>query len=167
MAISTDAIKELRERSGAGIMDCKRALEATGGVIEEAQKILAQKGLAIASKKAGRSANQGLIEVYVHAGGRLGAMVEVNCETDFVARTDQFKSLAHDLAMQVAAMDPQYIRTDDVPEDSPLNPDEAALLSQAFIKDPDKSVQDLINETIGQIRENIQVRRFTRFQIGK
>ncbi len=167
MPVSTDSIKQLRERSGAGIMDCKRALEATDGVIEEAEKLLAQKGLAVASKKAGRTADQGLVDFYVHSGGRLGAMVEVNCETDFVARTDQFKSLAHDLAMQVAAMDPRFVHKDDVPEDSVLSPEEAALLSQAFIKDPSKTVQDLINETIGQVRENIQVRRFTRFEIGK
>ena len=167
MPVSTDSIKQLRERSGAGIMDCKRALEATDGVIEEAEKLLTQKGLAVASKKAGRTADQGLVDFYVHSGGRLGAMVEVNCETDFVARTDQFKSLAHDLAMQVAAMDPRFVHKDDVPEDSVLSPEEAALLSQAFIKDPSKTVQDLINETIGQVRENIQVRRFTRFEIGK
>ncbi len=167
MPISTDSIRELRDRSGAGIMDCKRALEATDGAIEEAEKLLAQKGLAVASKKAGRTADQGLVDFYVHAGGKLGAMIEVNCETDFVARTDQFKSLAHDLAMQVAAMNPQFVRADEIPENTAYSPEEAALLSQTFIKDPSKTVQDLVNETIGQVRENIQVRRFTRFEIGK
>ena len=167
MPVTTDSIKELRDRSGAGIMDCKRALEAADGVIEEAEKLLAQKGLALASKKAGRTADQGVVDFYVHSGGRLGAMIEVNCETDFVARTDQFKALAHDLAMQVAAMEPLYVRPDEVPEDSPRPAEEVALLSQAFIKDPSKSIQDLVNEAIGQLRENIQVRRFTRFEIGK
>ncbi len=167
MPISTDSIRDLRERSGAGIMDCKRALEATDGTIEAAEKLLAQKGLAIASKKAGRTADQGLVDFYVHSGGKLGAMIEVNCETDFVARTDQFKSLAHDLAMQVAAMNPQFVRADEIPEDSAYSPEEAALLSQTFIRDPSKTVQDLVNETIGQVRENIQVRRFIRFEIGK
>ena len=167
MPVTTDSIKELRDRSGAGIMDCKRALEAADGVIEEAEKLLAQKGLALASKKAGRTAEQGVVDFYVHAGGRLGAMIEVNCETDFVARTDQFKALAHDLAMQVAAMEPLYVRPDEVPQDSPRPAEEVALLSQAFIKDPSKSIQDLVNESIGQLRENIQVRRFTRFEIGK
>ena len=167
MPISTDSIRELRERSGAGIMDCKRALEATDGAVEEAEKLLAQKGLAVASKKAGRTADQGLVDFYVHSGGKLGAMIEVNCETDFVARTDQFKSLAHDLAMQVAAMNPQFIRADEIPENSAYSPEEAALLSQPFIKDSSKTVQGLVNETIGQVRENIQVRRFIRFEIGK
>ena len=167
MPVTTDSIKELRDRSGAGIMDCKRALEAADGVIEEAEKLLAQKGLALASKKAGRTADQGVVDFYVHSGGRLGAMIEVNCETDFVARTDQFKALAHDLAMQVAAMEPVYVRADDVPENYPRPAEEVALLSQAFIKDPSKSIQDLVNEAIGQLRENIQVRRFTRFEIGK
>ncbi len=167
MPVTTDSIKELRDRSGAGIMDCKRALEAADGVIEEAEKLLAQKGLALASKKAGRTADQGVVDFYVHSGGRLGAMIEVNCETDFVARTDQFKALAHDLAMQVAAMEPLYVRPDEVPEDSPRPAEEVALLSQAFIKDPSKSIQNLVNEAIGQLRENIQVRRFTRFEIGK
>ena len=167
MPVTTDSIKELRDRSGAGIMDCKRALEAADGVIEEAEKLLAQKGLALASKKAGRTADQGVVDFYVHSGGRLGAMIEVNCETDFVARTDQFKALAHDLAMQVAAMEPVYIRSDEVPDGYPRPAEEVALLSQAFIKDPSKSIQDLVNEAIGQLRENIQVRRFTRFEIGK
>jgi len=166
LTVSTEAIKELRERSGAGIMDCKRALEATDGAIEEAAKILAQQGIKVASKKASRTADQGLIEVYIHSDGRLGALVEINCETDFVARTDQFKELAHNIAMQVAAMDPQYVSSGDIPEDSILGND-AALLSQTFIKDPTKTIQELIAEAIGQIRENIQVKRFTRFQIGK
>ena len=167
MDISTEAIKALRGRSGAGIMDCKRALEQAKGVLEEAEKILAQRGLALASQKADRVADQGLIEVYVHAGGRLGALVEVNCETDFVARTEEFKALSHDLAMQVAAMSPDYVSPSDIPSDSDANPEDVSLLSQAFIKDPTRTVQELITETVGRVGENIKVRRFVRFEIGK
>jgi elongation factor Ts len=165
--VSTEAIKQLRERSGAGIMDCKRALEEAQGVIEEAEKLLAAKGLAAATKKAERVAEQGLVETYIHAGGKLGAMVEVNCETDFVARTDEFKTLAHEIAMQVAAMDPQYVSQDDMSEDSTDVPEEVCLLNQAFIRDPEKTIQDLVTETIARTGENIKVRRYARFELGK
>jgi elongation factor Ts len=165
--VSTESIKELRERSGAGIMDCKRALEEAQGVIEEAEKLLAAKGLAAATKKAERVAEQGLVETYIHAGGKLGAMVEVNCETDFVARTDEFKTLAHEIAMQVAAMDPQYVSQDDMSEDSTDVPEEVCLLNQAFIRDPEKTIQDLVTETIARTGENIKVRRYARFELGK
>jgi elongation factor Ts len=165
--VSTESIKELRERSGAGIMDCKRALEEAQGVIEEAEKLLAAKGLAAATKKAERVAEQGLVETYIHAGGKLGAMVEVNCETDFVARTDEFKTLAHEIAMQVAAMDPQYVSQDDMSEDSTDVPEEVCLLNQAFIREPEKTIQDLVTETIARTGENIKVRRYARFELGK
>jgi elongation factor Ts len=165
--VSTESIKELRERSGAGIMDCKRALEEAQGVIEEAEKLLAAKGLAAATKKAERVAEQGLVETYIHAGGKLGAMVEVNCETDFVARTDEFKTLAHEIAMQVAAMDPQYVSQDDMSEDSTDVPEEVCLLNQAFIRDPERTIQDLVTETIARTGENIKVRRYARFELGK
>jgi elongation factor Ts len=165
--VSTEAIKQLRERSGAGIMDCKRALEEAQGVIEEAEKLLAAKGLAAATKKAERVAEQGLVETYIHAGGKLGAMVEVNCETDFVARTDEFKTLAHEIAMQVAAMDPQYVSQDDMSEDSTDVPEEVCLLNQAFIRDPERTIQDLVTETIARTGENIKVRRYARFELGK
>ncbi len=167
MPVSTESIKELRERSGAGIMDCKRALEEAQGVIEEAEKLLAAKGLAAATKKAERVAEQGLVETYIHAGGKLGAMVEVNCETDFVARTDEFKTLAHEIAMQVAAMDPQYVSQDDMPEDSTDVLEEVCLLNQAFIRDPERTIQDLVTETIARTGENIKVRRYARFELGK
>ena len=167
MAVTTEAIKQLRERSGAGIMDCKRALEEAQGVIEEAEKLLAAKGLAAASKKAERVAEQGLVETYIHAGGKLGAMVEINCETDFVARTDEFKALAHEIAMQVAAMDPQYVSEDDMPEGSKDNPEELCLLNQSFIRDPERTVQDLVTETIARTGENVRVRRYSRFELGK
>ena len=167
MPVSTEAIKQLRERSGAGIMDCKRALEEAQGVIEEAEKLLAAKGLAAATKKAERVAEQGLVETYIHAGGKLGAMVEVNCETDFVARTDEFKTLAHEIAMQVAAMDPQYVSQDDMSEDSTDVPEEVCLLNQAFIRDPERTIQDLVTETIARTGENIKVRRYARFELGK
>ncbi|MFQ5933996.1 MAG: translation elongation factor Ts [Dehalococcoidia bacterium] len=167
MAVSTESIRALRERSGAGVMDCKRALEEAGGVLEEAEKLLNQKGLAAASKKADRTVDQGLIEVYVHSDGRLGAMIEVNCETDFVARTDEFKTLSHDLAMQVAAMNPRYVAAEDMPPDSDEKPEEVCLLLQPFIRDTERNVQDLINETIAKTGENIKVRRFVRFELGK
>ena len=167
MAVPTQAIKALRERTGAGIMDSKRALEESNGDIELAEKLLATRGVDIAAKKMGRTAEQGLIEVYVHTGGRLGAIVEVNCETDFVARTPQFKTLAHDLAMQVVAMAPEYLSPADLPPDSTASPEEVCLLSQPFIKDPSKTIQDLVTEAIAQVRENVQVKRFVRFELGK
>jgi elongation factor Ts len=167
--ISVDTIKELRAQTGAGIMDCKRALEQADGDVKEAEEILKQEGIASASKKAERTTNQGLIESYLHSGGRIGALVEVNCETDFVARTPDFRSLAHDLAMQVAAMSPVYIDGDDIPEDKKeeLNPQEACLMQQPFIKDPTKTIQDLVKETVGKLGENVRIRKFARFSLGE
>lgn len=166
MDISTDIIKELRQKTGAGVMDCKKALTEAGGDINKACDIIAQRGLAIAKKKSDRAADQGAIECYVHTGNHLGVMVEVNCETDFVARTEEFKTLAHNLALQISAMAPQYISADEIPSGSDTDPQVACLLSQPYIKDPGKTIQDIITETIAKTGENIKVRRFVRFELG-
>jgi elongation factor Ts len=163
--ITTEAINELRGISGAGIMDCKRALQDAGGNLDNAIETLRKQGFAKAEKKADREARQGLIEVYIHTGGRIGAMLEVNCESDFVAHTDEFKRLAHDLAMQVAASDPSFLNSDDIPDGA--DPSEDCFLEQPFIKDPQRTVQDVITETIARVGENIKVRRFARFELGK
>ena len=197
MAISTAMVKELREKTGVGIMDCKEALTATDGSIEEAQDYLRKKGLQAAAKRAERSTREGSVGSYIHAGGRLGVMIEVNCETDFVARTDDFQELVHDLALQVAASNPLYPTRNDVPEevvakerqileeqaqvsDRPpqaiakmvegrLNRyfQEVCLLDQPFVKDPSVSVGDLITDKIAKTGENITVSRFVRFQLGE
>lgn len=167
MELTVTTIKELRERTGAGIMDCKRALEETSGDLAKAEELLAQQGIASAVKKATRSTEEGIVESYIHSGGRIGVLLEVNCETDFVARTDDFKDLAHDIAMQVAAMSPSYVSSDDVPDGEDAESAETVLMHQPFIKDPSKSVQDLVNEGIGKLGENIRVRRFTRFSLGE
>lgn len=166
MEISTDMIKELRDQSGAGIMDCRSALLDTEGDMEKATRVLKEKGLAKAQKKAERATTQGLIEAYIHTAGRIGAMIEVNCETDFVARTDEFKELAHCLAMQVAALSPQFISEEEVPEGADVEPQEACLLLQPYIKDPARTVQDVILETVAKVGENIRVSRFVRFELG-
>jgi elongation factor Ts len=147
-------------------MDCKKALTEANGDINKACDIITQRGLAIAKKKSDRTADQGLIECYIHTGNHLGVMVEVNCETDFVARTTEFKSLAHDIALQISAMSPQYVSKDDIPNGTECDPQVACLLSQPFIKDPGKTIQDLITETIAKTGENIKVRRFVRFELG-
>ena len=167
MEISTDLIKALREQSGAGIMDCKRALQEADGDLERAQEILREKGVVSASKKASRDTNEGLVDSYIHSGGRVGAIVEINCETDFVAKTNDFKTLAHDVAMQIAAMSPLYVDTSDIPEGEDIEPQEACLLQQPFIRDPTTTVQDRINEEIAKLGENVRVRRFTRFSLGE
>ena len=167
MELTVTTIKELRERTGAGIMDCKRALEETSGDLAKAEELLSQQGIASAVKKATRSTEEGIVESYIHSGGRIGVLLEVNCETDFVARTDDFKELAHDIAMQVAAMSPSYVNSDDVPDGEDAESAETVLMHQPFIKDPSKSVQDLVNEGIGKLGENIRVRRFTRFSLGE
>lgn len=166
MVISATTVKELRERSGAGVIECKNALERAEGDVGQALEILRQQGLAKAEKRAGRVASQGLVEAYLHTGGRIGALVEVNCETDFVARTEDFKALAHDIAMQVAATSPLYLSEDEIPEGEQLDPNEVCLLQQPFIKDPSKSVRDLVNETAGKTGENVKVSRFARFELG-
>ena len=166
MQISTEMIKELREQSGAGIMDCRSALLGCDGDMEKAVQVLKEKGLVKAKKGAERATTQGLIEAYIHTAGRIGAMVEVSCETDFVARTDEFKELAHCLAMQVAALSPQFISEDEVSEGADIDPKEACLLLQPYIKDPTRTVNDIIVEVIAKTGENIRVSRFTRFELG-
>jgi elongation factor Ts len=165
--VSVDAIRALRNETGAGVMDCKRALEEADGDLTKAQDILREQGIASAAKKASRATNDGVIESYVHSGGRIGVLVEVNCETDFVARTSEFKELAHNLAMQVAAMAPQHVDSEDVPEGEEVNPQEVCLMQQAFIRDPSKTIEDLLKETVGKLGENIRVRRFARFSLGE
>ncbi len=167
MKIPTDRIKELREQSGAGIMECRNALLEAEGDMEKALQILKQRSLLKAAKKRQRSSLQGLIEAYIHPGGRIGAMVEVNCETDFTARTDEFKELAHHLVMQVAAMSPQFISREEVPEGADIEAQVACLLLQPYIKNPDVSIQDIIDETIAKVGENIKIGRFARFALGE
>ncbi len=167
MDVSVEAIKELRERTGAGIMDCKRALQESNGDLARAEEILREQGIASAAQKASRATNQGVVESYIHSGGRIGAIVEVNCETDFVARTPDFKELAHDLAMQVAAMSPLYVDDSEIPDGDEVDPQQACILQQPFIKDPSQTVQDLVNEAIGKLGENVRVRRFARFSLGE
>lgn len=166
MEITTVMIKELREQSGAGIMDCRTALMDTEGNMGKALEVLKEKGILKAEKKSERATGQGLVEAYIHTAGRIGAMVELNCETDFVARTDEFKELAHCLAMQVAALSPQYISEEDMPEEADVEPQEACLLLQPYIKDPDKTIKDIIIETITKTGENIKVSRFIRYELG-
>ena len=166
MKISIEMIKELREQCGAGIVECRNALLEVKGDISKALQILKEKGFLKAEKKAERATTQGLIEAYIHTGGRIGTMVEVNCETDFVARTDEFKELAHNLAMQVAALSPQFIAKEEIPEGTDIEPQAACLLLQPYIRDPGKTVRDVIVETIAKVGENIKVSRFARFELG-
>src|SRR3954468_14629497 len=177
VAITATQVKELREQTGAGIMDCKRALEEFNGDTIKAAAHLKQQGLAKAESKSGRTASQGVIEPYVHGGGRIGVIVEVNCETDFVARTPEFRELAHNLAMQVAATSPRYVSVDEVAtadwgslEEEFGSRREAqvatVLLEQPYIKDAKLSVRDLIRDSIAKVGENIVVRQFARFEVG-
>jgi elongation factor Ts len=159
-------IKELRDQCGAGIMECRNTLLEVEGDMEKALQILKEKGLLKAEKKAKRATAQGLIEAYIHTGGRIGALVEVNCETDFVARTDEFKELAHNLAMQVAALSPQFVTKEEIPEGTDIEPEAACLLLQPYIRDPGMTVRDVIVETIAKVGENIKVSRFARFELG-
>lgn len=165
MQVTTEAIKALREQTSAGIMECKRALQGANGDVGAAAAALRERGFAIAKNKELRVAGQGLVEAYVHAGGRFGALVEVNCESDFVARTPEFRELAHDVAMQVVAANPRFVSREDVPEGLECA-DEHLLLLQPFIKDPGKKVGDLVAETVARVRENIRIRRFVRFELG-
>ena len=207
MAITAALVKELRDMTGAGMMDAKKALVETDGNIDKAVDLLREKGLAAAAKKAGRIAAEGVVQSYIHAGGRIGVLVEVNCETDFVAKTDDFQSLARDIAMQIAAVNPAYLNREEVPaeviehekqvllEQAKVEAEEDVkvgrkpkpeavlekmvngriekfykencLLEQAFIKDGDKTVTDIINENIAKIGENINVRRFVRYGLGE
>lgn len=167
LAITSEDVKRLRELTNAGVMDCKRALEEAGGDVDKAVAFLREQGLASAQKRAGREASQGLVESYIHGNGRIGVLVEVNCETDFVARTDTFKALAHDIAMQVAATAPVAVTEEDLPPETEGKPEETVLLKQPFIKDPSKTVGELVTEAIAATGENILVRRFARFQLGE
>lgn len=197
MEITAAMVKELRQKTGAGVLACREALEANDGDIEKAIKFLREKGTAVAEKKAGRSTKDGVIASYIHAGNRIGVMLEVNCETDFVARTEEFKNLVMDIAMQIAAKRPLYVKREDVPQDiiekeksilrtQALNEGKpervvdkiiegrlekffgnVCLLEQEFIKDPDKTVGSLITEKIATIGENIVVRRFVRYELGE
>ena len=165
MTVSIDDIKALRQETGAGVMDCRTALDEAQGDIEKAKTILRERGVATAAKRSGREAAEGVIEAYIHS-GRIGAMLELNCETDFVARTDLFRDLAHDLAMQVASMNPQVIDATDLPAGTDGQAADLALLSQSFIKDPAKTIQDLITEAVASMGEKIVVRRFSRYELG-
>ena len=197
MEISASFVKELREKTGAGMMDCKKALGECGGDVQKAIDYLRQKGLAAAAKKADRVAADGAVGAYVHPGGKIGVLVEINCETDFVARTAEFQMLVKDIAMQVAAANPQYVRREEVsPQDLDKEKSiyrqqaletgkpekvvdkivdgkierfysEVCLLEQAFIKDPDKKVAEVVNDAIARLGENIQVRRFARYHLGE
>lgn len=195
MTISLEQVKQLREQTGAGVVDAKKALEESKGDLQKAVLVLRKKGQAKALKKAGRAAAQGLIETYIHSGGQVGVMLELNSETDFVARNEKFKELAHELALQIAATDPKVIRPEDVPEsmlaaerevaesdlkDKPEKIREQAmagklkkfaeaqaLLTQPTIKNPDETVQEMITRYITEIGENIQVKRFVRYQVGQ
>ena len=197
MAVDAKAVKELRERTGAGMLDCKKALEETNNDIQKAIDFLREKGLAAAANKAGRLASEGLVESYIHSNGRIGVLVEVNCETDFVAKTDQFKEFVKDVAMHIAASNPKFVRREEVSageiekekeiltaqalnEGKPAHIvekmvegriskyyEEFCLLEQSFIKDPDKTIATLVNEKISKIGENISIRRFVRFELGE
>jgi elongation factor Ts len=193
--IKAAMVKELRDKSGAGMMDCKKALAKTGGDLEKAMDELRKKGLAAAQKKSARVTREGSIDSYIHAGGRIGVLVEVGVETDFVARSDPFREFTHDLAMQVAASNPLWVRREEVPEDvierersiyreqAKGKPDnvvekmlegklnkffqEVCLVEQPFVKDPDRTIEQLRTDLIGVIGENVEVRRFVRFQLGE
>jgi len=166
LEISIEMIKELRNQCGAGIMECRNALLEVSGDVKKALQILKERGLLKAQKRADRVTAQGLVEAYIHTGGRIGALIEVNCETDFVARTDEFKGLAHELALQVAALSPQFVSEEEIPEGANVEPQAACLLLQPYIRDPGKTVRDVIVETMAKIGENIRVRRFARFELG-
>lgn len=163
--VSTDDVKRLREETGAGVMDAKRALDDAAGDFDKAREILREKGVAAAAKRADRATGQGLVDAYLHQ-GRIGAMVEVQCETDFVARTDAFKELARNVAMQVASMNPLALTPEEVPADAAGTAEENALLTQAFIRDGSKTIGDLVQDTIAQTGENVRIARFARFELG-
>ena len=195
--VSASLVRELRERTGAGMMDCKKALGEVHGDVEKALVYLREKGLAAAAKRAGRTAADGSVSAYIHAGGKIGVLIEVNCETDFVARTDDFQNLVKELSLQVAAANPRYVRREDVPasvvdQERSIYAAQAAssgkpapviekmvngkvekffadvcLLEQPYIKEPDKAVHQLLSDAVGRMGENIVVRRFTRFQLGE
>jgi elongation factor Ts len=165
--VTVDDVKRLREETGAGVMDAKRALDEAGGNFAQAKELLRERGMAAAAKRADRSTSQGVVESYIHGGGRIGALVEVNCETDFVARTDSFRALARDIAMQVAAMNPAALTPEDVPGGLPGEAKDHALLTQTFIKDGSRTIGQLVQDVIAQTGENVRVSRFSRFELGE
>ncbi|MEI6862974.1 MAG: translation elongation factor Ts [Candidatus Omnitrophota bacterium] len=193
--MSTDAIKKLRDKTNAGIVACQKALKESGGDVDKAVEILRKQGVALASKKAGRTAKEGRVESYIHQGGKIGVLVEINCESDFVARNDDFKTFVKDVAMQIAATNPMYVKREDVPAtalaketeiikaqlvgkpaasvekiiEGKLNKfyEDACLMEQPFVKDPSLKIKDILTSMIGKIGENIVIRRFVRFQTGE
>ncbi len=166
--ITTALIKELREKTGAGVMDAKRALEESGGNIERATEVLREKGVAAAAKRADRETRNGVVDSYIHAGGRIGVLVELNCETDFVANTEDFRQLARNISMQVAAMNPLVLSgADRTPEMAGMPDSEVCLLSQPFIRDGSRTIGDLIHDTVAKTGENIRVSRFVRYELGR
>ncbi|KEQ27518.1 MULTISPECIES: translation elongation factor Ts [Paenibacillus] len=197
MAVSAAAVKELRDKTGAGMLDCKKALEEANGDLTKAAEILREKGLSAAANKAGRIATEGMIESYIHAGGKIGVLVEVNSETDFVAKNEQFRTFVRDVALHIAASNPKFLRRDEVPQEAldkereiltnqALNEgkpekivekivegrlakyyEEYCLLEQPFVKDPDKTVEEVLKENIATIGENLSIRRFVRFELGE
>ncbi len=197
MSITMEEVKTLRHKTGAGVMDCKKALQETGGDIDKAVEYLREKGIAAASKKAGRTAAEGIVSSYIHMGGKIGVLIEVNCETDFVAKNEKFKELVHNLAMQVAASEPEFVSREEVPEEeieqerkilrqqalAENKPEHVidkmvegrlekffeakCLMEQPYIKDNDQTIKDLIMENIAQLGENIVVNRFARFAVGE
>ncbi|MDA1127292.1 MAG: translation elongation factor Ts [Chloroflexi bacterium] len=167
MAVSVELVRTLRDQTGAGVMECKQALESTGGDLEKAIEALREKGLASAAKRVGRDTKQGVIETYVHTGGRFGAIIELGCETDFVARTDEFQKLAYDIAMQVAAMGPVYIDEADIEEGETRPPAEISLMQQSFIKNSSTSVGEMVGGLAAKVGENIRVVRFKRLEVGE
>ncbi|MCA9821436.1 MAG: elongation factor Ts [Dehalococcoidia bacterium] len=166
MAVTTDMIKQLRDDTGAGVMDAKRALDDAAGDMARAREILREKGLAAAAKRSERETNQGVVEAYIHAGGRIGVLVELNCETDFVANTPDFRQLARDVAMQVAAMQPLAVDVESRTPEMEGSDEEIVLLAQPFIKDGSRTIGDLVTEAIAKTGENIRVARFSRFELG-
>ena len=167
MAVDVQLVRALRDQTGAGIMDCKEALEKSDGDMEKATQALREKGVASAGKRVGKDTNEGVIETYLHTGGRVGAMVELGCETDFVARTEEFQKLAHDIAMQIAAMGPVYIDKDEIEDGDTRPPAQISLMQQPFIKNASSCVGERVTELAGKVGENIRVGRFTRLAVGE
>ncbi len=167
MEISIETIKALREETGAGVMDAKRALEEAGGDIARAKEILREKGMADAAKRAERETSQGVVDSYIHAGGRIGVLVELNCETDFVANTEDFRGLARNIAMQIAAMNPLVVAPSDRTDETEGSDEEVCLLNQPYIRDSSVTIGTLVNDAIAKTGENIRVRRFVRFELGR
>ncbi len=196
MQITSTMVKDLRDKTAAGMMDCKKALTETGGDMEKAVDLLRQKGLAVAAKRAGRATSEGVIETYIHAGGNLGVMIELGCETDFVAKNDDFREFGRNIAMHIAAVNPLAVTREEIPGDIVAREKEiyvqqalesgkpeaivekmvtgkiekfiaeTCLLEQQYVKNPDLTVQDLLNELVGKMGENISIKRFARFQVG-